>query len=93
MSRHPTVEFPFGWEQGDPLVVCHNPQHMDYVVRAFKFRAHYILPLAMVAGRRYNKIIVFQPVMFGDYERQSFERWLNELRATKLGIGGEFYLV
>lgn len=82
-------EFPFGWEQDDPVVVCINDQHMTYVQRAFKLRAHYILPLSAIIGRRYNRAIVFRKAVMSDTEEEQFRRWLQECIYTHVDPKGE----
>lgn len=92
MSKPPTRDMPFGWEQGDPCVVCLSRQHMEYVQRAFKLRAHYILPLDSTMGRRYNKIIVFS---FHEHSRLKHEHevWVRGQLMTNLAPDGELYFV
>ena len=78
-------EMPFGWEQGDPCVVCTSYYHMEYVQLAFKLRAHYILPLSAITGRRYNKIIIFKPFMIqGSSEEIRFMSWVRQYLYTSL---------
>lgn len=87
---------PFGWENGDPCIVCINQRHREYVQQAFKLRAHYILPLSNIGGRRYNKVIVFRGFMIrGSSEEMRFNRWVDESLRTSLSVNhlNEIYFV
>lgn len=95
MKTHATSNMPFGWEDGDPLVVCINYQHMEYVQKAFQLRAYYCLRGDSLGGRRFGKIILFHRPGLSDQEEESLRRWKDELLMTKLWPAdrNKFYLV
>lgn len=77
---------PFGFEHGDPLVVCLNEAHMQQVIKALGIRAHYVnAPYAAVTGRRYGKAIIFRPRIESFTERDNFNRWVKNSVMTSLG--------
>jgi hypothetical protein len=90
-----TREFPYGGQREViPLIVCYNDCHRDYVARAFGIKAHYVWGMPRLDGRRYSKLIVFDPSWrLSDQEKDELRKWIDETRATKLEIGGEYYLV
>ncbi len=57
-----TREYPYGRpEEGKPaiLYVCHNMVHRDLVAHTFRDRAMYILEGGVLAGNRFDHIILF----------------------------------
>lgn len=96
MSDFRTRSRPFGFEHGDPLIVCVNDRHMDIVQNAFQLRAYYCLPLTALTGYRFGKIIMFSPGPGISYEyEKAIMRWKEECCMTSLGVGksDQFFLI
>jgi hypothetical protein len=103
LTSEPTRELPrtkhkpFGFDQGDPLVVCLTPLHMEYVQKAFMLKAFYIPHWnTAITGHRHDKIIVFRPFFGGNRtEEEKFYRWFKCDVRTHLSPGclQEVYLV
>lgn len=88
-----TESFPLGYENNNPVIVCLDRDHRRQVWLAFNLRAHYILPLERLNGRRYNKAIVFQKPFMSEEEGHRFKRWLHENVWTHLSPEGELIYV
>lgn len=84
---------PFGFDQGDPLIICRNEVHMLNVQEAFRIKGYYCGRGAFIGGRRHSKIIVFDQGPLSDCERIAFERWLREAVVCKLDKEGRVYHV
>lgn len=83
---------PFGFEQGDPVIVCMNEAHMREVQNAFRMKAYYCLRGSAVTGHRFSHAIVFHQGHISAPEADHYNRWLTEL-SCHLDVGGKIYYV
>lgn len=93
MGKAKSREYPFGWDDGDPIIVCHNELHREYVQKAFGMKARYVLPSQALTGLRTRKIIVFRPIGLSFTAEDNFRRWMNESLRCRLTPDGELFLV
>lgn len=85
---------PFGFDQGDPLIVCINDVHMKQVQDAFQIKAYYCIHGASICGRRHDKAIIFNlPPDASKAHIANVLRWIKESVHTSLTPGGKIYYV
>lgn len=93
-AQEQALNKPFGFEQGDPLIVCINAEHMKSVIKALGIRAYYVETWGdSVLGYRFGKAIIFRPRIESVTQLNSFDRWIKHSVQTSLGPGGEVYFV
>jgi len=64
------------------LYVCHNMVHRDLVAYTFRDRAMYILPGAMVTGRRFTHVVTFEQFV----TPASYWDWFNGYLCTNFDV-------
>ena len=89
------LQYPFGFDQGDPLVVCRNIAHMREVQKAFHMKAYYVSGWnSSLLGHQFGKIVVFHPGPLSDLESRNFQDWYRHYLPTKLSSpDGKIYFI
>lgn len=79
-DRNVTLRTPFGWVQGDPLVICNDdsPETLRDIAAKLQIKAFYIGPCAMIGGRRFNKVYIHLRTDMSPLEFSTFWRWIAE---------------
>lgn len=75
------------------LIICLSDKHRQEVASAFKMRAMHILPGGALAGRQFDKIVIFTPPMADGLEFMRFKTWIDEAVLTKRKVQGIVHYV
>lgn len=78
------LQYPFGKDDIDTLIVCHGDHHMLQVARAFQIKARYVIWGQSLAGSRYKKIIAFRRYNTTPIQDEQDNRYFHEQLRTKL---------
>lgn len=91
MAEQASIHAPFGFNQGDPLIICRSNLNDD--IRESSNRLHikgyYCGPFSVIGGRRHNQIIIdIHAIRMTTEQYSRYWRWITESIMTKLPPGG-----
>jgi len=77
------------------LIVCRSADHIVEVKRAFNWDATYTIYGATMSGERFDRIIVFSPLLFGRLTpvKQQLLRDSILEKQCRLAYGGEWIML